>query len=92
MIQRITKILEEVEVLCRSKKNMSLPIRQGFTKAMWELRVLRRSNASHEELGIAIGGIRKTRKNDLLVKVKCATRDRGRLDSAFLDVVGSRRN
>ena len=35
-----------------------------------------------------IGGIRETRTKDLLVDVKCAMKDRGRLDSAFRYVVG----
>ena len=41
-----------------------------------------------EELGVKIGEIRETRTKDLLVEVKCTAEDRGRLDSAFRDVVG----
>ena len=31
--------------------------------------------------GVKIGGVRETRTKGLLVKVKCAAKDRGRLDS-----------
>ena len=40
-----------------------------------------------EELGVTVGGIRENRSKDLLVEVKCGTRNRGRLDSAFHNVV-----
>ena len=40
-----------------------------------------------EELGVTIEGIRETRSKYLLVELKCAVKDRGRLDSAFRDVV-----
>ena len=47
-----------------------------------------KSRVSHEELGVEIGRIRGTRTKDLLVEVKFDARDRGRLDSAFHDLVG----
>ena len=47
-----------------------------------------KSCVNPEELGVKIGGIRETRTKDLLVEVKCTAEDRGRLDSAFRDVVG----
>ena len=47
-----------------------------------------KSRVNPEELGFKIGGIRETRTKDLLVEVKCAAEDRGRLNSAFRDVVG----
>ena len=47
-----------------------------------------KSRVNPEELGVKIGGIRETRTKDLLVEVKCAAEDRGRLDTAFRDVVG----
>ena len=47
-----------------------------------------KSRVSPEALGIKIGGIPETRMKDLLVEVNCAAEDRGRLDSAFRDVVG----
>ena len=34
-----------------------------------------------------ISGVRETRTKDLLVEIKCAVKDRGRLDSTFRDVV-----
>ena len=46
-----------------------------------------KSRVNPEELGFKIGGIRETRTKDLLVKVKCAAENRGRLDPAFRDVV-----
>ena len=39
------------------------------------------------ELGVTIEGIGETRSKDLLVDIKCAAKDRGRLDSAFRGVV-----
>ena len=47
-----------------------------------------KSRVNPEKLGVTIGGIRETRTKDLLVEVKCAAKDRGRLDFAFRDVVG----
>ena len=46
-----------------------------------------RKKKSKKELGLKIGGIKETRTKDLLVEVKCAAKDRGRLDSAFRDIV-----
>ena len=46
-----------------------------------------KSRVNPEELGVKIGGIREVRTKDLLVEVKCAAEDRGRLDSAFREVV-----
>ena len=45
------------------------------------------SRVNPEELGVMISGVRETRTKDLLVEIKCAAKDRGRLDSAFRDVV-----
>ena len=42
------------------------------------------SRVNPEELWVMISGVRETRSKDLLVEVKCAVNDRGRLDSAFL--------
>ena len=47
-----------------------------------------KSRVNPEELGVKVGGIRETRTKDLLVEIKCAARDRGKLDSAFRDAVG----
>ena len=47
-----------------------------------------KSRVHPEELGVSIGGIRETRTKDLLVEVKCAAENRGRLDSAYRSVVG----
>ena len=47
-----------------------------------------KSRVNPTELGVRIGGIRETRAKDLLVEVKCAAENRGRLDSAFRGVVG----
>ena len=47
-----------------------------------------KSRVNPEELGVRICGIRETRTKDLLVEVKCAAENRGRLDSAFRGVVG----
>ena len=41
-----------------------------------------------EELGVRIGGVHETRTKYLLVEVKSAGENRGRLDSAFRGVVG----
>ena len=41
-----------------------------------------KSFVNFEELGVKIGGIRETRTKDLLVEVKRAAEDRGRLDPA----------
>ena len=80
MIQRITQILEGMEDFCRSKKVFGgVQLRGDFEKSEEP----RKSRGT----GVTIGGIRKTRSEDLLVEVKCAAKDRGRLDSAFRDVV-----
>ena len=47
-----------------------------------------KSRVNPEGLGVKIRGIREYRTKDLLVEVKCAVEDRGKLDSAFRDVVG----
>ena len=47
-----------------------------------------KSRVNPEELGVKVGGIRETRTKDLLVEIKCAAADRGKLDSAFRDAVG----
>ena len=47
-----------------------------------------KSRVNPEELGVKVGGIRETRTKDLLVEIKCAAGDRGKLDSAFRDAVG----
>ena len=41
------------------------------------------------EMGVTVQGIRETRAKDLLVKVKCSNKDRGRLDSTFNEVIGA---
>ena len=47
-----------------------------------------KSRVNPEELGFRIDGIRETRTKYLLVEVKCAAENRGKLDSAFRGVVG----
>ena len=47
-----------------------------------------KSRVNPEELGVEVGGIRETRTKDLLVEIKCAAGNRGKLDSAFRDAVG----
>ena len=47
-----------------------------------------KSRVNPEDLGVTNSRIREIRLKDLLVKVKCATKDRGKLDSVFRDVVG----
>ena len=42
------------------------------------------------ELGATVQGIRETRSKDLLVELKCSTKSRGRLDTAFKEAVGAR--
>ena len=46
-----------------------------------------KSRVNPEKLGVRIGGIREITK-DLLVEVKCAAENRGRIDSAFRGEVG----
>ena len=46
------------------------------------------SRVNAEKLGVTIGETKKTRSKDFLFEVKCAAKDRGRLNSAFRDVVG----
>ena len=53
------------------------------------LRELKKS-FNPEELGATVQGIRETRSKDLLVELKCSTKSRGRLDTAFKEAVGSR--
>ena len=36
-----------------------------------------------DELGATVQGIREARSKDLLVELKCSTKSRGRLDTAF---------
>ena len=42
-----------------------------------------------DELGATVQGIRETRSKDLLVELKCSTKSRGRLDTAFKGAVGA---
>ena len=42
------------------------------------------------ELGATVQGIRKTRSKDLLAELKCSTKSRERLGTAFKQVVGAR--
>ena len=51
-----------------------------------------KSRVNPKELGVKIRGIRETRMKNLLVEVKCAAEDRGRLNSAFCDAVGESRS
>ena len=41
------------------------------------------------ELGTTVQGIRDTRSKDLLVEMKCSTKSRGRLKTAFEEAVGA---
>ena len=43
-----------------------------------------------DELGATVQGIRETRSKDLLVELKCSTKSRGRLDTAFKEAVVAR--
>ena len=43
-----------------------------------------------DELGATVQGIREKRSKDLLVELKCSTKSRGRLDTAFKEAVGAR--
>ena len=43
-----------------------------------------------DELGATVQGIRETRSKDLLVKLKCSTKSREKIDTAFKEVVGAR--
>ena len=42
-----------------------------------------------DELGATVQGIRETRSKNLLVKLKCSKKDRGRLDTAFKEAIGT---
>ena len=44
-----------------------------------------------DELGATVQGIRERRSEDLLVELKCSTKSRGRLNTAFKEVIGARR-
>ena len=44
-----------------------------------------------DELSATVQGIRETRSNDLLVEIKCFAKSRGRLDTAFKEVIGAMR-
>ena len=50
------------------------------------LRELKKS-VNPEEMGATVQGIRETRSKDLLVELKCSTKSRGRLDTAFKEAV-----
>ena len=43
-----------------------------------------------DKLGATVEGIREMRSKDLLVKLKCSTKSRGRLDIAFKEATGDR--
>ena len=43
-----------------------------------------------DELCATVQGIRETRSKDLLEKLKCSTKSRGRLDTAFKEVIRAR--
>ena len=43
-----------------------------------------------DEMGATVQGIRETRSKDLLAKLKCTTKSRGRLDNVFKEAVGAR--
>ena len=43
-----------------------------------------------DELGATVQGIREMRSKDLLVEMKCSAKSRGRLDTAFKEVIGAR--
>ena len=47
-----------------------------------------KSRVNPKELGVTVHGIRETRSKDLLVEMRCAEKDRDRLDSVFRDVTG----
>ena len=42
------------------------------------------------ELRVTVQAIRVTRSEDILVELKCSKEDKGRLDSAFKEVIGAR--
>ena len=46
-----------------------------------------KKHVSPDELGATVQGIRETRSKDLLVELKCSTKSRGRLDTAFKEAV-----
>ena len=43
-----------------------------------------------DELGATVQGIRETRSKDFLVELKCSTKSKGRLGTAFKEAVGAR--
>ena len=49
-----------------------------------------RKRVNPDELGATVQEIRETRSKDLLVELKCSTKSRGRLDTAFKKAVGAR--
>ena len=77
--------LEKMDSFSRTKNNMNLPIREGIQKAVL-IRPLEgisyaailknlKSRVNPEGLGVTIGGIRETMSKDLLVEVRCVTKD-----------------
>ena len=43
-----------------------------------------------DELGVTVQGIRETCSKHLLVELKCSTKSKGRLDTAFKEAIGAR--
>ena len=43
-----------------------------------------------DELGATVQGIREKRSKEFLVQLKCSTKSRGRLDTAFKEAIGAR--
>ena len=50
----------------------------------------RKMRVNSDELGATVQGIRDTRSKDLLVEIKCSAKSRGRLGTAFKEVIGAR--
>ena len=49
-----------------------------------------KKHVNPDELGATVQGIRETRSKDLLVEIKCSAKSRGRLDTAFKEVIVAR--
>ena len=62
------------------------------TKGMSYASILRelKKRVNPDKLGATVQGIRETRSKDFLVELKCSTKSRGRLETAFKEAVGAR--
>ena len=81
----VIRCLEACWTWRRRRWIRSRPISPRYASILRELK----KRVNPDELGATVQGIREKRSKDLLVELKCSTKSRGRLDTAFKEAVGA---